>query len=150
MIDIRPANATDLDSCLELLRLLFAIESDFAFHNTKALRGLELLLASDKDVLLVAHLSEQPQIVVAMCSVQTLISTAEGGAVGLIEDVIVSPEHRRKGVARKLLNAAEQWALARGLKRLQLLADKRNNSALDFYEAHDWQKTQLIALRKFV
>lgn len=150
MIEIRPAILTDLVSCVELLRLLFAIESDFAFHNDKAWRGLELLLASDKDILLVAHQHTEPQNVIAMCSVQTLISTAEGGAVGLIEDVIVSPNYRRKGIARQLLNYAEQWSAERGLKRLQLLADKRNDSALDFYSAHDWQKTQLIALRKFI
>ncbi|MFZ2725692.1 MAG: GNAT family N-acetyltransferase [Methylococcaceae bacterium] len=150
MINIRPATMVDIAPCVELLRLLFAIESDFAFHNDKVVRGLELLLNSDKDVLLVAHQNTEPKIVVAMCSVQTLISTAEGGAVGLIEDVIVSPDYRRKGIARQLLNAAEQWAIERNLKRLQLLADKRNTSALEFYTAHDWQRTQLVALRKFI
>ena len=103
MITIRPANAADLEDCLALLRLLFAIESDFAFHNDKALRGLELLLNCPNAILLVAHQRSEPHRVIGMCSVQSLLSTAQGSAVGLIEDVIVSPDYRRKGVARQLL-----------------------------------------------
>lgn len=35
--------------------------------------------------------------VVGMITVQKLISTAEGGYVGLVEDVIIEPEVRGKG-----------------------------------------------------
>ena len=39
-------------------------------------------------------------------------------------------------------------AECRGLKRLQLLADKNNGSALIFYQKQGWQAAQLVCLRK--
>ena len=86
--------------------------------------------------------------VLGFCSVQTLISTAEGGWVGLLEDLIVAADFRKQGIASKLVAEAVAWADAQGLKRLQLLADKNNGLALDFYQKQDWHTTQLVCLRK--
>ena len=41
-----------------------------------------------------------------MCTVQTLISTAEGGPVGLVEDVIVRADYRGHGIGARLLTEA--------------------------------------------
>lgn len=143
---IRPARATDLDAMTELLRRLFSIESDFAFDQARQAAGLSLLLASGKDLVLVAECRNR---VVGMCSVQTLISTAEGGRVGLMEDLVVAEDHAGRGIGRKLLEGIETWAVQQRLSRLQLLADIDNQPALAFYEHLDWKKTRLAALRKF-
>ena len=86
--------------------------------------------------------------VVGLCTVQTLISTAEGGPVGLLEDLIVAADFRNQGIAKKLLAEVACWAERRGLKRLQLLADKNNAPALAFYQKQGWDSTQLVCLRK--
>ncbi len=39
------------------------------------------------------------------------------------------------------------WSVKRGLTRLQLLADRNNRPALDFYRRIGWRSTQLICLR---
>jgi Acetyltransferases len=83
-----------------------------------------------------------------MCSIQVLISTAEGGAVGLLEDLIVAADFRNQGIGAKLLAEAVDWAERQGLKRLQLLADKNNSPALVFYEKQSWQPTQLVCLKR--
>jgi len=83
-----------------------------------------------------------------MCTVQTLISTAEGGPVGLLEDLIVAADFRNQGIAAKLVAEAVNWAECQSLKRLQLLADKNNLPALNFYKKQGWQPTQLVCLRK--
>jgi GNAT superfamily N-acetyltransferase len=72
----------------------------------------------------------------------------EGGAVGLLEDLIVAVDFRNQGIGAKLLGEAVKWAESHGLKRLQLLADKNNRPALSFYQQQGWQSTQLICLRK--
>jgi len=82
-----------------------------------------------------------------MCTLQTLISTAEGGMVGLLEDLIVAADFRHQGIGAKLLIEAVNWAECKGLKRLQLLADKNNLSALNFYQKQDWELTHLVCLR---
>lgn len=145
MITIRTATSADVEQMAELLRELFAIEADFIFDRDKQVSGLKQLLEIGKDRIFVA---ESGKRVVGMCSVQTLISTAEGGPVGFLEDLIVTAAFRRQGIGEKLLAAVVDWAERQGLKRLQLLADKNNLPALKFYEKQAWRQTQLICLRK--
>ncbi len=146
-IAIRQANINDINFLITLLKELFEIEEDFIFDENKQRRGLTLLLASSKDCIMVA---EHDSEVIAICTVLTIISTAEGGHVGLIEDMVVNKAYACKGIGRKLLSAVELWAKERGLTRLQLLADRNNQHALTFYDKMDWQQTQLIGLRKFI
>ena len=70
------------------------------------------------------------------------------GTVGLLEDLVVAADFRNQGVGEKLLAETVRWAECQGLKRLQLLADKDNRSALKFYGKHGWESTQLICLKK--
>jgi len=147
MITIRPAKPSDIPQLLELLKALFTIEADFTFDTDKQTCGLKLLLDSRKDCILVAE-SLNDEKIVGLCTVQTLISTAEGGRVGLLEDLIVAAEFRNQGIATQLLAEIEAWAESQNLKRLQLLADRNNLSALEFYKRQGWQSTQLICLRK--
>ena len=76
-----------------------------------------------------------------MCTGQLVISTAEGGPAVLVEDMVVDPAHRRRGVGRSLMTAMARWAAEQGATRLQLLADKNNPPALAFYERVGWQPT---------
>ena len=147
MITIRTAKPSDIPQLVELLKELFIIEADFDFDEDKQAHGLNLLLNSDKDCILVAQLLNDNKVL-GMCTVQTLISTAEGGPVGLLEDLVVAAEFRNQGIGAKLLVEAVNWAECQGLKRLQLLADKNNLPALNFYQKQGWNSTQLVCLRK--
>ena len=147
MITLRTAKPSDIPQLVELLKELFTIEADFDFDEDKQARGLNLLLKSEKDCILVAELLSDNKVL-GMCTVQTLISTAEGGAVGLLEDLVVAADFRHQGIGAKLLAEAVNWAECQGLKRLQLLADKNNLPALNFYQKQGWNSTQLVCLRK--
>lgn len=144
---VREAVLADVPDMVSLLRELFSVEEDFQFDAARARAGLELLL-SDSRGGGHAWVAERDGAVVGMCSLQVLISTAEGGPVGLIEDVIVSRAYQGKGIGASLLRAAEAWAKEHGLTRLQLLADRANTPALEFYDRMGWQKTQLICRRR--
>jgi ribosomal protein S18 acetylase RimI-like enzyme len=146
MIAIRPATPTDIPQLVDLLTLLFTLESDFEVDNAKQTRGLLQLLDTESALILVAESTHDRQVL-GLCSIQTLISTAEGGTVGLLEDLVVAPAFRGQGIATQLLANATKWAKQHGLKRLQLLADKHNQSALNFYARRGWQTTQLIGFR---
>jgi ribosomal protein S18 acetylase RimI-like enzyme len=147
MITIRTAKPSDIAQLVELLKELFTIEADFDFDQEKQTLGLNQLLKSNKDCIFVAELLNNKKVV-GMCTVQTLISTAEGGLVGLLEDLIVAADFRNQGIAAKLVAEAVYWAECQGLKRLQLLADKNNLPAMSFYQKQGWESTQLICLRK--
>ncbi len=142
---IRPGRAEDVEELAGLLGQLFAIEADFAVNREKQRAGLRLLL--DRPDAFVA-VADAGGAAVGMCSVQTLVSTAEGGPVGLVEDLVVHRDWRGRGLGARLLQAAEEWAEARGLLRLQLLADRENVPALRFYGKRGWDGTRLVCLRR--
>jgi ribosomal protein S18 acetylase RimI-like enzyme len=146
MINIRTAKPEDVPQLVMLLKALFTIEADFDFNPDKQAQGLQLLINSNTACVFVAESSEDNKLR-GMCSLQTLISTAEGGPVGLLEDLIVDADFRHQGIATKLLAEACMWAKQQGLTRLQLLADKNNAPALAFYDQQHWQSTQLVALK---
>jgi len=132
---------------VSLLQALFAIEADFAPDASRQRQGLTRFLdgCGKHRGILVAESQAQ---VIAMATIQILMSTAEGGPVGLVEDVIVREDCRGRGVGRRLMTAVEAWAAKRDLTRLQLLADRTNFSALDFYDKRGWLPTRLTCLRR--
>jgi GNAT superfamily N-acetyltransferase len=144
-VRVRPATERDLEELCELLVQLFSLESDFRPDRERARRGLVALLARADAAVLVAEASTAQ--VLGMITVQSLISTAEGGAVGLVEDVVVHEGCRGRGVGALLVDAAQRWARRRGHLRLQLLADLDNAPARRFYAAMGWTATRLGAWR---
>ena len=151
-MQFRPARSTDIPTLCNLLEQLFTLETDFHPDHDKQAQALHLLIDkantnTDQPACLV-WVAEQGGQVIGMCSVQVIISTAEGGEVGLVEDVIIDAAHCNQGIGQQMLHSLEAWSRARGLTRLQLLADNNNKSAIGFYERHGWSKTQLLAMRK--
>jgi len=143
-IQIRHADTADIPALVGLLRQLFSIEQDFEPDPDKQARGLALLLDSSHAQVFVA---EQAGRVVGMLSVQVLVSTAQGGPVGLVEDVVVDAACRGRGIGEAMLGRLRQWAVQRGLSRLQLLADRDNGRALAFYRRQGWATSGMLGLR---
>jgi GNAT superfamily N-acetyltransferase len=143
---VRPAVRADLEALVRLLGVLFSIEADFHPDPGRQRRGLARLLEDPARCLVLV--AEEAGAVVGMVTVQLVVSTAEGGDAGLLEDLVVDEAHRGTGVGRRLVEAAEAWARARGATRLQLLADVANAPALGFYARVGWTRTQLVCLRR--
>jgi ribosomal protein S18 acetylase RimI-like enzyme len=146
-ITFRPARPEDIPHLCDLLEELFSREPDFSTDRKKQERGLGLLVAdpSGSSLILVAV---NDDAVIGMATVQTLVSTAEGGRVGLVEDVIVDERFRCRNVGTLLLEEIIARSGKMGLTRLQLLADRDNHQALNFYGSRGWAATRLICLRK--
>jgi len=144
---IRKAKSNDIEGMVNLLDQLFSIESDFNVDSQKQQKGLEMLLKNSKAMIFVAELYNR---VIGMATVQTLISTAEGGPVGLIEDVVVDQAYRSKGIGNRLLAEMESWCRHQGFTRIQLLTERYNTQAINFYNRLHWHTTELIGMRKLL
>ncbi len=144
---IREARQEDVPAMAALLGELFSIELDFKIDASKQIRGLERIVA-DPERACVMVADDGSGKVVGMVSVQLVVSTAEGAFSGWVEDMIVAKDWRRKGVARALLEGVMAWGKKKGATRFQLLADKNNDPALDFYKRLGWSGTSMICLRK--
>ena len=93
---IRNARLEDLDTLTMLLRQLFSIEADFAVNADWQRRGLSLMLDGCLKHRCV-KVAEVEGVVVGMVTAQLLISTAEGGSVALVEDMVVDSRCRGRG-----------------------------------------------------
>jgi len=147
-IFIRSPNFSDIEAMSNLLEQLFSIEADFNFDPVRHRKGFELLLGEKSTAHILA--AEYAGRIVGMCTMQILVSTAQGTYVGLIEDMIVDRDFRSQGIGTMLLSAMQNIAKEKGLTRLQLLADKDNNSAIKFYEKMNWQTTNLVCIRRMI
>lgn len=121
----------DLPRLVELLGILFASEAEFSPDAEKQRAALQAILADPaKGRVFVAR---EGRDVVAMCSLLYTISTAEGGKAALLEDLVVAPEHRKRGIAAALLKHVVAHARADGVLRLTLLTDMQNERAQALY-----------------
>jgi ribosomal protein S18 acetylase RimI-like enzyme len=137
---IRRAQFDDLKSMSRLIAQLFAIETDFITDFEKQYRGLKLLFEDCCADLFVAKYRNN---VVGMVTMQRLISSAEGGHSGLVEDLIVDERFRKIGVGTRLMHSLYEQAEAKGYARLQLSADRYNEPALEFYGSLGFVETNL-------
>jgi GNAT superfamily N-acetyltransferase len=148
-IIIRAATRKDIKEMVLLLDDLFSIEADFHSDSKRQIAGITMLLdgCMKHKCIKVAEVDGK---VVGMCSAQLLISTAQGTPAALVEDMVISENHRRKGIGRRLMQAIETWARSRGATRLQLLTDQTNAAAFNFYQRMGWRSTQLLCLRRML
>lgn len=145
-IDIGFAAADDLPKFADLLAELFMLENDFAPERVKQLRGLRLILDNPaQGKLFVARISGK---VAGMVNALITISTAEGGRVLLLEDVIVGSEYRGRGLGRMLVEHVLTWAKVEDMVRVTLLADRDNHAALGFYHRLGFEHSNMVVLRK--
>ena len=147
-VEIGPAGLDDLPALQKLLGELFAQEHDFTPDAEKQARALRLILDDPKrgQIFVTRNKGE----VIAMTSVLITVSTAEGGLVGLLEDVIVAKSHRSRGIGRQLLDHAMQWCRQQGLLRVTLLTDHDNHAAIAFYVRAGFSRSAMAVLRRWL
>jgi GNAT superfamily N-acetyltransferase len=144
----RRATIADIEAMTGLLYQLFSIEEDFTFNAENQKKGLALIIESEQSA--VALVAEHEGKVIGMLTAQTNISTAEGGIAAVLEDMVIEKSLRGKGIGKQLMQAMKQWAIEKGIKRLQLLADKTNTPALAYYNKLGWKETKMFCLRKYI
>ena len=142
---IEPATIEDLPQMVELLMALFREEADFAPDRTKQEHGLRLILEQPSRgrifVLRTDHM------IIGMINLLFTISTAEGGFVILLEDLIIHPHHRRQGYGGRLLEHAIIYAKKKDFKRLTLLTDKISAESQEFFHQHGFSFSSMIPMR---
>jgi GNAT superfamily N-acetyltransferase len=75
------------------------------------------------------------------------ISTAEGGFVILLEDVIVHHDHRGQRVGDRLLRHAIEYARKKDFLRITLLTDRLNADGQRFFKAHGFNESHMLPMR---
>ncbi|MGA8049847.1 MAG: GNAT family N-acetyltransferase [Burkholderiales bacterium] len=139
------AESADLDQLVELLALLFAQEAEFSPDGEKQLRALREILA-DRSLGRI-YVAREAGRVVGMCSLLHTVSTAEGGKAAWLEDLVVRPECRGRGIGRMLLEHAIGEARDEGVLRITLLSDAGNDRAHALYRKLGFDFSPMRPLR---
>lgn len=66
----------------------------------------------------------------------------------MIEDFIVDPKERRKGVGKKLLKVIEEEAKLKGCNQVILVTDTERKDTQAFYESQGYPKNVTIGYKK--
>ena len=140
------AHADDLPALVSLLSALFTQESDFAPDPAKQLDALRLIL--DDPAIGQLFVLRVDGRVAGMANALITVSTAEGGPVVLLEDVIVDRELRGQGYGRMLVEQVCTWAAAEGMTRVTLLTDADNHAAHGFYAHLGFMPSDMRVLRR--
>jgi ribosomal protein S18 acetylase RimI-like enzyme len=144
-MDIQPALATDIPALCHLLALLFAQEADFRPDTERQRQALAMLLADPSAGRLLV--CREGGTVTGMVSLLLTVSTAEGGRAALLEDLVVAPAARGRGVGTRLLRAALALARDLGCLRVTVLTDHDNAHAKALYRAHGFTASAMQVLR---
>ena len=142
---IEQATLEDLPQLTDLLVDLFTHEGDFTPDRAKQMRGLRLILEQPNRGRI--FVLRQNGMILAMINLLFTISTAEGGFVILLEDVIVHRDFRGKGWGGQLLEHALEYAKRKDFLRITLLTDRVNAEGQAFFKKHGFVESKMIPLR---
>ena len=145
---IRAATQDDIPALAGLLSILFAQEAEFQPDRDTQIRGLTQIIENpDIGMILVA---EQDDALVGMVNLLFTVSTALGGRVAVLEDMVVCSDARGSGLGTRLLKEAISFAKSRGCKRITLLTDHDNLAAQEFYRRNGFVSSGMIPLRLLI
>src|ERR1044072_8636562 len=142
---IEPATEADLDELSEMLGGLFAQEGDFRPDKERQLRGLRLIFEQPSRGRV--FVLRRNGAIVGMINLLFTISTAEGGFVVLLEDLVVHKQYQGKGYGAKLLQHAIDFAKQKNFLRITLLTDRPENLAQEFFRHHGFVESSMIPMR---
>jgi len=142
---IEPATFEDLDELSGLLGELFSEESDFRPDRDKQLRGLRLIFEQPNRGRVFVLRSDRT--IVGMINLLFTISTAEGGFVILLEDLVIHKTFQGKGYGSRLLEYAIDFAKQKNFLRITLLTDRPELRSQSFFKRYDFFESAMIPMR---
>jgi ribosomal protein S18 acetylase RimI-like enzyme len=140
------ARARDVPQLAALLGVLFAQEAEFAPDPARQRRALRLILREPRIGRI--YVARAGARVLGMVSVLRTVSTAEGGPAGWLEDLVVHPRRRGRGIGAALLAFAVERSRAAGLARLTLLTDRDNARAQRLYRRAGFRPSPMRPMRR--
>jgi GNAT superfamily N-acetyltransferase len=109
------------------------------------MRGLRLILEQPNRgrIFVLRHNG----MIFGMINLLFTISTAEGGFVILLEDVVMHRDYRGQGYGTKLLRHAIEYAKKKDFLRITLLTDRLNERSQEFFKEHGFVVSKMIPMR---
>ncbi|MGB1129443.1 MAG: GNAT family N-acetyltransferase [Haloferula sp.] len=145
---LETATIEDLPALVDLVMELFRVQGDFDPDASAQERGLALILEQpSRGRIFVVRNGHR---LIGMVNLLFTISTAMGGFVIQMEDVIIHPDHRGQGYGSRLLEHVIEFAEAKDFKRITLLTDKISAESQNFFRKYDFEYSNMIPMRRML
>ncbi len=146
---VEMATLEDLPALTELVMDLFSMSAgDFKPDRELQERGLRLILEQPNRGRIVVIRNEDR--IFGMVNMLFTISTARGGFVILMEDVIIHPHHRGQGYGTMLVNHVIEFAKQKKFLRITLLTDKISAESQEFFQKQGFKYSNMIPMRYLI
>jgi GNAT superfamily N-acetyltransferase len=145
---VEPATIEDLAALAELVMNLFSGSADFRPERDVQERGLRLILEQpNRGRIFVVRTTDR---IFGMVNLLFTISTARGGFVILMEDVVIHPDHRGQGYGTMLIDYVVEFARQKQFKRITLLADRLSEESQKFFVKNSFELSTMIPMRRII
>ncbi len=143
---VEMATLDDLPALTELVMDLFGMSSgDFTPDREIQERGIRLILEQpSRGRIAVVRNNDQ---IFGMVNMLFTISTARGGFVMLMEDVVIHPHHRGQGFGTMLVDHVLEFAKQKKFLRITLLTDKISAESQEFFKKQGFDYSNMIPMR---
>ena len=136
---------SDLNEWFRMRKLLW----DAAGDNDLQKEMVDIIEHADSQLVLVADLGDGRLCGFLEASIRPFVEDCHTDHVGYLEGWFVNEEHRRKGIARELVKAAERWATQKGCTEMASDAEIGNDRSLNAHLNLGYSVTsRLVHLRK--
>lgn len=145
---VEPATLEDLPALTTLVMDLMARSDDFTPDHTLQERGLRLILEQpNRGRIFVVRNKDR---IFGMVNLLFTISTARGGFVILMEDVVIHPDHRGQGYGSMLVDYVVDFAKRKNFKRITLLTDRISAESQEFFKKQGFDYSNMIPMRRII
>jgi GNAT superfamily N-acetyltransferase len=133
VVTVRAAESADVDRIAAMYEWLFEPPGSrpAEWDRRRAVAALERAVSSDRVAVLVATSGER---FVGHCTAYEEFESVRFGRRVCIEDLMVHPQHRSRGIGKQLLDEAKRWARSIGASQLELSSSEARTGAHRFYE----------------
>lgn len=145
---VEMATLEDLPALTELVMDLFSSSGDFKPDRQVQERGLRLILEQpSRGRIAVVRNDDQ---IFGMVNMLFTISTARGGFVIMMEDVVIHPHHRGQGYGTMLLDHVVEYAKQKEFLRITLLTDRISAESQEFFKKQGFEYSNMIPMRRLI
>ncbi len=144
-ITVRKLEKKDVSGWFRLRKLLWDQSADDEHRAEMS----DIYEHTDTQLVLVAENSDGRLVAFLEASIRPFVEDCESDHVGYLEGWFVEEDHRQKGIGRKLVAAAENWARKKGCSEMASDSEIGNDSSLRAHQSLGYEETsRLVHLRK--
>ncbi len=133
-IEVRRADRDDLRAFVEVYTKAYRGLEEYAYTSRRRIKAYyRWLLSRDSEGVFAAVVGGR--VVGFICCDSHWLSDYTEGEVGAIHELVVLPEYRRRGVAKRLMERALKYLKERGRSVAELWVGVENTSAQRFYQS---------------